>query len=119
MNLQIINDWEPTLDYWLQEPTLVDASWLTVYFPCYQAFSFDKKQTVAVKIVYFEGADSETLTGYKNEVVLLKQLHSCPRIITLYDWWVTAKMITMKHLHKVIFSAINIICFNVINFNIS
>ncbi|XP_028130354.1 dual specificity protein kinase Ttk [Diabrotica virgifera virgifera] len=53
----------------------------------YQCFCIDRKLLVAIKCVNLD--DTVTAQGFINEVQLLQRLHSCDRIIRLYDYQIS------------------------------
>lgn len=42
--------------------------------------------TLAIKVVDLSKADSQTVSGYKNEITLLSQLRKCKRVVRMYDY---------------------------------
>lgn len=42
--------------------------------------------TLAIKVVDLSRADSQTVSGYKNEITLLSKLRECKRVVRMYDY---------------------------------
>ncbi|KAK8379592.1 hypothetical protein O3P69_019505 [Scylla paramamosain] len=52
----------------------------------FAVFDEESQDVRAIKLVNLEGLDQDTLTSYRNEILMLQELKECTRVIRLFDF---------------------------------